>query len=113
MSSFWQTISEKQSLIGELDAERESLWAQYSDKESWHQAIRRGGFIEDVAGFDALFFGIAPREAESMDPQQRLLLHNHWRALEHANISPQQLQGSNTAVYVGIFTHDYESLQTH
>jgi len=29
---------------------------------------RRGGFLSDVAGFDAAFFGISPREAVTMDP---------------------------------------------
>src|ERR1700730_14178832 len=33
-----------------------------------------GGFLPDVAGFDADFFGISPREAEAMDPEQRLMV---------------------------------------
>ena len=47
-----------------------------------------GGFVHDVAGFDAGFFGISPREALAMDPQQRLLLEAAWEAFERAGIDP-------------------------
>ena len=112
LESFWECLANNRCVISDLSQDRESLWSQYSDSNTWSDKIRHGGFIEDVAGFDAQFFSIAPREAECMDPQQRILLQNHWRALEHANLSPKRLQGSNTALYVGIFSHDYEALQT-
>ena len=68
---------------------------------------RCGGFLEDVAGFDAGFFGITPREALAMDPQQRLVLEVSWEALERAGIDPTSLRGSATGVFLGIMDAHY------
>ena len=65
----------------------------------------RGGFLDDVASFDASFFGIAPDEAAGMDPQQRLALELVWEAMEDAGVRDDRLRGSRTGVFPASFVH--------
>jgi acyl transferase domain-containing protein len=68
---------------------------------------RSGGFLDDMAGFDAGFFGIGPREALAMDPQQRLLLETVWEAFENAGIDPISMRGNDVGVFAGVMHQDY------
>ena len=68
---------------------------------------RRAGFVDDVTGFDAPFFGMSAREAKFVDPQHRLLLETAWRAVEHSGTAPTTLANTRTGVFVGLATHDY------
>ncbi|WP_421998993.1 SDR family NAD(P)-dependent oxidoreductase [Reyranella sp.] len=65
------------------------------------------GLIEDVWGFDALAFGMSPREAEQVDPQHRHLLEVSYDALAHAGIPPSSLAGGETGVFIGASSADY------
>lgn len=46
--------------------------------------VDAGYVLRDIAGFDAGFFDMAPREAAATDPQHRLFLECAWEALEQA-----------------------------
>ncbi|GFJ80766.1 phthiocerol synthesis polyketide synthase type I PpsA [Phytohabitans houttuyneae] len=106
---FWQLLARGGDGIGELPGER---WAPYAElgadvAATLRRATRFGGFLPDIEGFDAEFFGLSPREAALMDPQQRLLLEVAWEALEHAGIPPHTLAGGDTGVFVGVGSDDY------
>ncbi|QOV36225.1 acyltransferase domain-containing protein [Streptomyces ferrugineus] len=69
-----------------------------------------GGYLDDIAGFDADFFRITPREAAVMDPQQRILLEVVHEALDHAAVPAASLAGTATGVFVGVSAPEYGQL---
>ncbi len=105
--SFWRVLRDGIETVGEYPGGRfDLLDSVYSGTAV---ATSRGGFLRDLAGFDAGFFGISSLEADLLDPQQRLLLEVSWEALEDAGIPPGKLAGSRTGVFVGLWTSDYEA----
>ncbi|ORB86885.1 polyketide synthase [Mycobacterium kansasii] len=107
--ALWTALLRGHDLISEVPADR---WDadEYYDPEPGvpgRSVSRWGGFLDDVAGFDADLFGISEREATAMDPQQRLLLETSWEAVEHAGLAPKSLTGTQTGVFIGIAHSDY------
>ncbi|MFD9894683.1 SDR family NAD(P)-dependent oxidoreductase [Amycolatopsis sp. NPDC059027] len=104
---FWSLLTEGREAIGDVPAGR---WEQFAPDVAAHELPRRGGFLDDVAGFDAEFFGIGPHEAEVMDPQQRLLLELTWEALSDAGIPAESLRGTGCGVFAGLSATEYGQL---
>jgi len=63
--------------------------------------VKAKGVLDNVAEFDAEFFGFSPKEAEITDPQQRLFLECAWEALENAGYDPKTYAGL-IGVYGGV-----------
>lgn len=112
-AAFWQMLCEGANGIGPVPPTRWDIDAYFDEdpKAPGKTNSRYGGFIDNIDGFDADFFGISPREALQMDPQQRILLEVSHEALEDAGIPPSSLRGSDTAVYIGAISNDYQRLQ--
>lgn len=60
------------------------------------------GKIKDLTKFDAEFFGIHSKAAESTDPQLRLLLEVAYEAIVDAGESLTSMKGTRTGVYIGV-----------
>lgn len=104
-----------ESLLGGVEAVREvpgdrwnaQEWLDSDIRAPGRMTTRWGGFLDDVAGFDAELFRISPTEARHMDPQQRMALETTWAALEDARIVHGDLAGSRTGVFIGTMAQEY------
>src|ERR1700735_4552482 len=106
---FWDVLRHGRDAIAEVPRDRWDV-DEFFDPEPGalgKGVTRRAGFVDDVTGFDAPFFGMSAREVRLMDPQHRILLETAWRAVEHSGTAPTDLANTNTGVFVGLATHDY------
>ncbi|MEX1830130.1 SDR family NAD(P)-dependent oxidoreductase, partial [Luteibacter sp. CQ10] len=78
---------------------------------------RWGGFIADADSFDAEFFHVVPRDAETMDPQERKFVEVAWEAIEDAGHTPATLAAARpggpartVGVFAGAMHKDYALL---
>ena len=108
----WEALLRGDDLVTTVPLERWDA-EEYYDPEPGvpgRSVSKWGAFLDDVAGFDADFFGINEREATAIDPQHRLLLETAWEAVEHAGIAPAALAGTRTGVFIGMTHGDYQLL---
>ncbi|MGZ7177660.1 SDR family NAD(P)-dependent oxidoreductase [Burkholderia gladioli] len=106
---YWALLRSAGSGIVEMQDERWNMAAYFdADPEAGGRIHTRSlGLVDEVDRFDADFFSISPREAESMDPQQRLLLEVAWEAIERSGHACASLEGRQVGVFVGMMNKDY------
>lgn len=112
--AFWELLRSGVDVTREVPSDRWDVRKFYDpdSRKPGKTNTYRGGYLERIDQFDAHFFGVSPREAMWLDPQQRLLLQVTWEALEDAGQAPDKLVGSNTGVFIGGFTLDYQLMQS-
>jgi amino acid adenylation domain-containing protein len=92
VDAFWQNIAAGKVTLSHFSPSE--LEARNSaGLENGPDYVPARGVLDDPGMFDAEFFGISPRDAESMDPQHRIFLETCWNALEDA--------GYDQATYAG------------
>ncbi|KAK1541152.1 PKSN polyketide synthase for alternapyrone biosynthesis protein [Colletotrichum paranaense] len=130
--SFWELLNNARKGHGEVPEDRfnAEAWRHPSHERKGAIQPDSGFFLdEDPAVLDAPFFSITAKEAAGMDPMQRKLLEVAYEGFENgmhfsletieekntvadsrvlAGIPMEKLAGSDTSVYVGVMTNDYE-----
>uniref|UniRef100_A0A3Q1KE57 Fatty acid synthase n=1 Tax=Anabas testudineus TaxID=64144 RepID=A0A3Q1KE57_ANATE len=76
------------------------------DSRRWTPGLyglpKRNGKLKDISHFDAAFFGVHPKQANTMDPQLRLMLEIAYEAIVDGGLNPATLRGTKTGVYIGV-----------
>src|SRR5690606_18898219 len=113
LDTYWELTVSGRDAVTEVPPSRWAVepWFDPDPKTPDRTYSRWGAFLDDVAGSEPRFFGIAPKDAGRMDPQQRLLLELSGEALERAGLDLRALSSSRTGVFVGAFTQDWFDLQ--
>ncbi|MDR0270279.1 SDR family NAD(P)-dependent oxidoreductase [Paenibacillus sp.] len=96
---FWSNLKQGVETVGDFPSDRL--------KDVPAKPQMKAGYLKEIDKFDASFFRLSPREAALMHPTQRLFLETVWETIEDAGYSNEKINGSNTAVYVGI-DHTYK-----
>ncbi|KAH7240032.1 putative polyketide synthase [Fusarium redolens] len=113
-SSLWEALKSKKSVrTSKVPGSRFNIDGYL------HENLERPGSFNVAGGyflegtpedFDPTFFNISPIEAMWLDPQQRRMLEVTYECLESAGLTLDKVAGSNTAVYVGSFTSDFQQM---
>ncbi|MFK4467822.1 amino acid adenylation domain-containing protein [Bacillus sp. RC252] len=101
VDQFWENIANGIDSIRPLPDDR--WWYDDTLLENEH-----GGFLEDVACFDAPFFGISEKDAAMMDPQERVFIKSVYRAIQDSGYTPENLaETRKIGVFVGVMNATY------
>ncbi|KAI0396107.1 polyketide synthase [Xylariaceae sp. FL0594] len=113
-SELWDFISKKKTAQGPVPDLRFNMNGFFHPNHERQGTMNaQGGYFmsRDVRLFENDFFGINNHEATYMDPQQRQLLEVAFECFENAGLTLEEISGSNTGVYVGNFTIDFQTMQ--
>ena len=106
---FWQVLRDGVDAVTEVPPDRWDVDASYDpDTEApGKMVMRHGAFVEGIHDIDAQLFGLSAHLAREMDPQQKMLQEVAFRTVENASLTQEQVDGSRTGVFVGIWSIDY------
>ena len=91
--SLWRILCDGVDVVTDVPPDRlDATYFHASDVRKYGVIKnRKGGFLDDIYGFDAAFFDLFPEETSRMDPQQRLALEAAAHAIEDSGTPLQNV----------------------
>ena len=115
LHAYWDNIRNARVCFSPVPAWRwnHDLYYHPSSRETDKTYARKVGFIDDVRGFAAMHYGLAPLRVKVMDPQHRLLLDAVRMALEDAGYGARPpAPERHVGVFMGLSVSEYKDLVT-
>ncbi|MBD2355236.1 SDR family NAD(P)-dependent oxidoreductase [Tolypothrix sp. FACHB-123] len=106
IAEFWQNLSSGVESISYFTNEELTAAGINSSFLKDKNYVKSGCILEDIELFDAAFFDINPKEAETTDPQHRLFLECAYTALENAGYDSTRCK-ERIGVYAGASHNNY------
>ncbi len=106
LDEFWDVIADARTTMTEFGEAELLASGEPAERIAASNYVPVGAVLDDIANFDAGYFGFTAREAQLTDPQHRLLLECSVRALEHAGYGASH-QRPRTGVFVGGLPSSY------
>ncbi|KAL9109110.1 MAG: hypothetical protein Q9227_006201 [Pyrenula ochraceoflavens] len=107
-SKLWDLLQKPRDVQSKIDRFKAGNWHSTDGHHHGASNVLDAYMLSDEPrAFDSQFFNIQAGEADSIDPQQRVLLEVVYESIEAAGLTLESLQGTPTAVYVGVMCDDY------
>jgi len=113
VNELWKNIIHGKNCLKEIPSDRWDAEKYFASDANLGAEIKSltcskwGGFLDRVNYFDAGFFKMSEKEAESLDPQARLMIKVAWQAVEDAAYAQKELKKIPFGVFIGVMNSDY------
>ena len=106
LEEFWRNLVQGVGAISTFSRDELDHCHADGDPENASRYVPARSVLEGEDLFDAAFFEIYPKQAETMDPQHRIFLECAWEALESAGYNPETYPGL-IGLYAGLSLNTY------
>ncbi|HEY9740480.1 MAG TPA: beta-ketoacyl synthase N-terminal-like domain-containing protein [Coleofasciculaceae cyanobacterium] len=101
LRTYWQNILNKVDAIQEAPDKWAKPYFEPNSKDNDRVYTRKGGFLGDLAEFNAIEFGVMPNSVEGSDPDHFLALKLARDALDDAGYTQKPFNQEKTGIILG------------